>query len=59
MKPKKIITRYDPPPIPTRRYDWRAYLQEWDIDDPIGFGNTEAEALADLREQLDEKAEKG
>lgn len=54
-EPTKIITRYEPPPIPVRGYDWRAYLQEWDIDDPIGFGATEAEAIADLQEQLTEQ----
>jgi hypothetical protein len=49
-----IQTSYDPPPIPIREFDWRA------IDDDtysgpgslIGFGKTEAEAVADLLMQL-------
>tara|TARA_R110000868_G_scaffold41899_6_gene142401 strand:+ start:76 stop:237 length:162 start_codon:yes stop_codon:yes gene_type:complete len=50
----KIVTSYDPPPIPLRHMDWSA------IDDssyepgaPIGYGSTEQEAIADLKEQLD------
>lgn len=49
----KIVTAYDPPPIPTNKFDWQA------IDDnsyepgcPIGFGATEEEAIEDLLKQL-------
>lgn len=50
----KIVTHYDPPPIPRRDADWTA------VDDdtyggpgsPIGTGATEAEAIADLLEQM-------
>ncbi len=43
------------PPIPSRAFDWSAYVDEWGADDsPQGFGATEAEAVADLREKLAE-----
>lgn len=54
----QIKTYFDPPPIPVRSFDWRA------IDDatydgegcPIGWGATEAEAIANLQEQIEESA---
>lgn len=51
----KIVTHYEKKPISDRSHDWSA------VDDstygggenePIGFGATEAEAIADLQEQL-------
>ena len=61
-----IQTRYYRPPIASRKYDWEAYVPETlnqvCCQDPdcgcfkrvkIGFGETEAEALADLMEQLE------
>jgi hypothetical protein len=53
----KIKTEYVYPPIPLRQFDWSA------IDDdtydgpgcPIGAGATEAEAIADLLEQIEER----
>jgi hypothetical protein len=52
----KIVTRYEPPPIGDRRFDWSA------VDDdtydgpgcPIGYGATEDEAIADLMSQMEE-----
>lgn len=52
----KIKTNFEYPPIPVRRFDWHA------IDDdtydghgsPIGYGATEAEAIADLMDQLND-----
>lgn len=56
----KLRTTYDPKPIPIRHFDWSA------IDDDtydgsedsktrgqVGYGATEAEAVADLLEQLE------
>jgi hypothetical protein len=51
----KIVTHHDPKPIPTARFDWSA------VDDntydgpgcPVGYGRTEAEAIADLMEQIE------
>jgi hypothetical protein len=54
----KIVTEHVYPPIPVRDFDWRA------VDDdtydgpgsPIGYGRTEAAAIADLLEQIEERA---
>jgi hypothetical protein len=55
-----IKTHFDYPPIPIRSFDWSA------IDDdtydgtpgcPIGRGETERAAIADLLEQLEERQE--
>lgn len=61
----KIVTHYDPPPIPIRDCDWTATTDNYDPGEPngeggytggsrIGHGKTEAEAIADLNEQLAE-----
>jgi len=47
----KIITKNEPPPIPMRQYDWSAFGEDWDLDDPIGYGKTEQEAIKDLKEK--------
>lgn len=52
-----IKTTYWRKPIPTNAFNWEA------VDDdtydgpgcPIGLGSTEAEAIADLTEQLEEQ----
>lgn len=46
----KIITDYDPKPIPDRRWDWVAAREGCDDGDWVGYGRTEAEAIADLLE---------
>ncbi len=54
-----IKTVFVCPPIPTRNYDWQAYVDGTiDGGDPdskaiIGKGATEEEAIADLLEQFD------
>lgn len=59
----KIITHFDPKPIPDRQFDWYAVDENYDgAEDSstrheIGYGRTEAEAIADLRRLLDEKAD--
>lgn len=53
-KGKRIVTHNVYPPIPIRQFDWSATLDGYDEGDPIGWGATEAEAIADLREQLAE-----
>lgn len=53
----KIKTYYDPPPIPVRRFDWCAYDDDTysgDAGQPLGWGETEAEAVSDLLSQIDE-----
>lgn len=49
----KIITQHVFPPIPNRVHDWMACLEDNDGDGPQGWGETEAEAIADLNEQID------
>ena len=48
----KIITEYNPKPIPLRRWDWVAAREDEDGGDGfhVGYGATEAEAIADLLE---------
>lgn len=55
-KGTRIITEFVYPPIPLRQFDYSATLDGYDgsedSHEPIGWGATEAEAIADLREQL-------
>lgn len=46
--PRKIVTKYDPPPIPWRDADWSAVFDDYDLGSPIGHGKTEADAINDL-----------
>lgn len=53
----KIKTDFVYPPIPARNMDWQA----WDDDTyepgrPLGWGATEAEAIADLKQQIEDNA---
>ena len=54
MNTDRIITKFDPPPIGTRQFDWTALTEDYDLGSPIGYGRTEEEAIADLKEQLEE-----
>jgi hypothetical protein len=55
-----IRTTYDPKPIPDRRFDWSAVDADTYDGAPdsgararcCGYGRKEAEAVADLKEQL-------
>lgn len=44
----KIVTEHVYPPIPLRQFDWCAHYD--DPEGPLGWGHTEAEAIADLTE---------
>jgi hypothetical protein len=46
----KLVTSHIFPPIPDRRWDWCAYLDN-DVEDEnaYGWGTTEAEAIADWK----------
>ena len=48
-----IITRKINPPIPSRKFDWEATKSNYDEGDPIGYGETEIEAIQDLINQED------
>lgn len=57
----RIRTDYVYPPIPDRRFDWSAvdddtYDGAEDSHCPIGRGATEAEAVADLLQQIEDAA---
>ena len=61
VRGEKIVTHYDPKPIPDRSFDWSAVSENYDgapdaPDMPIGYGETEAAAIADLIEQLEDDA---
>lgn len=56
----KLRTTYDPKPIPTSAYDWSAVDDETYDGAPdsgnrnqVGYGKTEAEAVADLMAFMD------
>ena len=48
---RNIITNHECPPIPIREYDWSASREDWDLDEPIGYGRTEQDAIDDLIEK--------
>ena len=45
---RKIVTNYEFPPIPDRRFDWCAYYDGDEESGRIGRGATEAEAIRDF-----------
>ena len=49
-------TTYVMPPIPMRDHDWCACIDGQEEDGPYGWGATEAEAIADLKEKLEDAA---
>ena len=49
-----IRTQHVKPPIPIRTSDWLAYCDGYE-DGLKGWGETEDEAIADLKQQLDEE----
>lgn len=48
----RIVTDFIFPPIPTRAHDWSAVTEDYEPGDPIGYGETEAEAIEDLIDLL-------
>ena len=54
MTARRIRTEYWPKPIPTSNFDWSAVTDDYDIGHPIGYGRTEAEAINDLKLQIEE-----
>jgi hypothetical protein len=59
----KIVTHYDPKPVPSDKFDWSAVTDNYDVDcvdgewhstHPVGYGATEEEAIADLKAQLED-----
>jgi hypothetical protein len=56
-RPAWLKTSYWAKPIPTRSFDWEAWHDNHEPNDNgqmiTGYGRTEAEAIADLLEQLE------
>jgi len=52
-----IRVTYDRKPIPSKRFDWSAVRDGYDAGDPIGFGATADEAIADLKNEEAERSE--
>lgn len=50
----KIETACICPPIPCRNFDWQATSEDYEEGDPIGFGETEVEAIEDFKEKFEE-----
>ncbi len=52
----RIKTHYDPPPVPWRRFDWSAVDDRtYDEGEPVGYGETEDDAIADLLAQMEDR----
>lgn len=52
----RIRTDYWPKPIRHRHFDWVATFHDYDgPGSPVGFGRTEAEAIADLKAQVERR----
>ena len=52
----EFITRYDPPPIPIRFFDWTATTDNYEPGMPIGYGVSEEDAVNHLLDQLEDMA---
>ena len=48
MRTAKVVTSFIYPPIPIRNFDWMAYFDGQEKAGENGYGETEAEAIADL-----------
>jgi hypothetical protein len=48
----QLITNYWAKPIPMRKFDWQATLDGWEPGEPIGHGESEADAVYDLFMQI-------
>jgi len=46
-----MITTHIKPPVPSRYFDWTAVGDNYEAGDPIGYGETEQEAINNLEEQ--------
>jgi hypothetical protein len=57
MSARKLKTVCVYPPIPDRRWDWCAYYDGDEESGNIGYGTTEAEAVADFIENYAEEYE--
>jgi hypothetical protein len=49
----KVKVTYDPKPVPFCNFDYEAYVDSWDLGDPLGYGSTQEEAVQHLLDQLE------
>jgi len=54
---RKIVTTCVCPPIPDRRNDWCAHYDGDEESGDIGWGATEADAIADFRDNYQDEAD--
>ena len=47
----KILTHFENPPIPDRRFDWCAFRYGCEPEEPIGYGSTPEDAIQNLHEE--------
>jgi len=50
---ENIVTDFLHPPIPSRSFDWVAFIDGQE-DDAVGYGKTEREAVNELLELLED-----
>lgn len=55
MKVALIYTEWIYPPIPLRTHDWIATIDSYEPGCPIGYGETEQEAILNLLDQLEDQ----
>lgn len=48
----RIVTTHVFPPIPMRQFDWCAHDEDYEDRGIVGWGRTEAEAIADYLTQV-------
>lgn len=53
----RIVTEHVKPPIPIRSMDWRATQDGYEPGDPVGYGETEQAAIADLKHKMESNDE--
>ena len=63
-RPRKIVTEHVYPPIPIRQFDWAAHDDNYEPPDSdgvgggiVGWGRTEAEAIADYLQLVEDEQE--
>lgn len=44
-------TQYEPTCLPVRTFDWTCIADDYEGGDPVGYGETEEEAIAHYLEQ--------
>jgi hypothetical protein len=53
--PRPIKTHFIHPPLSTRNFDWMACFGAYEPGCTVGYGATEAEAVADLQQQVEDE----